>query len=714
MSTWERAKRAQSRQLFWAFGLFAVTCALLSWRYIVTASSAPQVVTRAPLSRPKVVMFDVSVEALSQPQVQALSQPKSPDVKELAPTPLVNDALYQSLTSEKRWDVISIDERNALLDPAWTKAPATLTEALELGRETGADWALQAQVQPKDDFYRISFTLIALTPDLWEPSEEERQVAIAEGERAAAISRGEDPDAAEKPKDASAQTAGSESSDQGGSSAQKSDEASAAVKLLTSEQRVADLPPIIDFNTLDVSQLLLVEHISWVTEPSTLKDQLEKVGRLLFVKAQHRIRQKRAGILNQLKSELITPKKPKPRKLSAREREAQELSRAAIRELDDIQARLNAEYEQRQEEERIKREVLAQDAEKAWNELESISGNAGVLTVDVEVITKIKPPRGRWGLPRPLKKPRTVIKPASATWDQVTQATQNVSGVSLLEHKDKLLRFMHKYKDVPAFQSHIAEARNRFTWLNRAEVSWVKVYGHEFPIGGSLLAKDDTPVRWVNVKSFEMSISEVTNAQYKRCVDAKVCTPPHWDDGTCEVSGGRRVKRGPLPAQMRRGDMPVVCVDWDQATRYAQWVGGRLLSESEWEFAARSGDRFYLYPWGREDATCHLAVMNNGREDGCGFESMLPVCSKPRGHSSAGVCDLVGNVWEWVADSYRPSYLEIPQDGTPLVGGGVKVIRGGSFVGDRQELLSSTRGQYNQREVANIIGFRVARALTEL
>lgn len=90
--------------------------------------------------------------------------------------------------------------------------------------------------------------------------------------------------------------------------------------------------------------------------------------------------------------------------------------------------------------------------------------------------------------------------------------------------------------------------------------------------GGS----NETPVHQVTVPSFEMNRTEVTVAQYQACVDAGVCIEPtqcgsYYNWG---VAG--------------REDHPVNCVDWYQSVAFCAWAGGRLLSGSEWEYAARS------------------------------------------------------------------------------------------------------------------------------
>ena len=122
---------------------------------------------------------------------------------------------------------------------------------------------------------------------------------------------------------------------------------------------------------------------------------------------------------------------------------------------------------------------------------------------------------------------------------------------------------------------HVEEARNRYTWISRSQLQWVRIYGHEFPVGSLFPIRDEQPVSWIKISDFEASISEVSNAQYKQCVDAKVCTPPHWDDQRCEVLGDHQSQKAKLPAIMRRGDIPVVCIDWNQAQQF-NLINGEL------------------------------------------------------------------------------------------------------------------------------------------
>jgi iron(II)-dependent oxidoreductase len=213
---------------------------------------------------------------------------------------------------------------------------------------------------------------------------------------------------------------------------------------------------------------------------------------------------------------------------------------------------------------------------------------------------------------------------------------------------------------------------------------------------------DERPVHSVTVPTFEMSKTAVTVGQYKACVDAGTCTAPNtgtycnWD-------------------KPDRGSHPINCVDWDQAQAFASWAGARLPSEAEWEYAARSGGRDWKYPWGDVAATCERAVMDeSGKGEGCGRGSTWPVCSKPKGNTTQGLCDMAGNVWEWVQDWYHDSYDGAPTDGSAWESptGSSRVNRGGSWrsyargVRAAYRVSDDPRYRYDGR-----LGFRLARSV---
>ena len=116
----------------------------------------------------------------------------------------------------------------------------------------------------------------------------------------------------------------------------------------------------------------------------------------------------------------------------------------------------------------------------------------------------------------------------------------------------------------------------------------------------------------------------------------------------------------------------MINVTWHQAREYAEWVGGRLPTEAEWEYACR-GPGESIYPWGNRSPDDTLLNYDNNVGD------TTEVGSYPEGKSWCGALDLSGNVWEWTQSLYK-DYPYDPADGREdLSDDGVRVVRGGSF-----------------------------------
>ncbi len=232
-------------------------------------------------------------------------------------------------------------------------------------------------------------------------------------------------------------------------------------------------------------------------------------------------------------------------------------------------------------------------------------------------------------------------------------------------------------------------------------LGWVALPGGAFQMG-SEVRFDEQPIHLVNVPPFQMTRAEITVGQYRACVDADVCSLPIPSAHNAGCNWGAE-----------RGDVyPINCVDWNQARVFAAWAGGRLPSESEWEYAARSGGLDRVYPWGDDEATCDRAVMVNEHGPGCGLASTWPVCSRPDGNSDQGLCDLAGTLWEWTLDDLTESYNDTPVDGTAHFGGhptSQRMFRGGSWSRAADGVRAAIR-LANELDFANAgLGFRLVR-----
>ena len=230
----------------------------------------------------------------------------------------------------------------------------------------------------------------------------------------------------------------------------------------------------------------------------------------------------------------------------------------------------------------------------------------------------------------------------------------------------------------------------------------VYVPGGEFRMGttGSL----DAPVHSVALDSFWIDQTEVTNAQYGRCVAARTCSAPT----TC--SWGE-----PTYVDSAKADHPVICVTWQAARIYCEWAGGRLPTEAEWEYAARGPDAS-IYPWGDEfDGTrvnsCDINCPHDDQkvtDYDDGHAQTAPVGSYPSGAGWCGALDMAGNVWEWVADWHGPYPLARQTNPTGPESGSERLLRGGSWY-DHNEygfLQASSRHPYDPRAYDYLIGFR--------
>jgi len=211
---------------------------------------------------------------------------------------------------------------------------------------------------------------------------------------------------------------------------------------------------------------------------------------------------------------------------------------------------------------------------------------------------------------------------------------------------------------------------------------------------------DEQPAHKPALAAFLIDRAEVTLADFKKCVDAGRCTKPLTKEDNQHCNWG----------QLERDSHPVNCVGWAQANEYCVWAGKRLPTEAEWEKAARGPDG-NDYPWGKDKPDCSLAVISHEGE-GCGKGGTWPVCSKAPGNTRSGLCDMVGNVWEWVADFYAPDYYSrtTPADPAGPATGTERVLKGGAWTSEMaQSVRASVRLHFPAPTALGNFGFRCAK-----
>ena len=248
------------------------------------------------------------------------------------------------------------------------------------------------------------------------------------------------------------------------------------------------------------------------------------------------------------------------------------------------------------------------------------------------------------------------------------------------------------------------------------------------PAGSFQMGSDDPeaeaneqPVHTVHLDAFFMDTHEVTNAQFKRFVDAN----PQWQKDNIEArfhAGNYLLHWTGTDYPAGRGDHPVTHVSWYAAMAYAEWAGKRLPTEAEWEYAARGGLARQKYPWGDDEPTPADA---NYHESGIG--NTTPVGAYPP--NGYGLYDMAGNVWEWCLDGFNWDFYAASHDSRNPIAGGMtvqelrenfttiptdpsRVLRGGSWTNVAQALRVAYRARGAPTSSSVYFGFRCAWAVT--
>ena len=263
--------------------------------------------------------------------------------------------------------------------------------------------------------------------------------------------------------------------------------------------------------------------------------------------------------------------------------------------------------------------------------------------------------------------------------------------------------------------------------LDPADGSRVTIPGGNFTMGENPRYPEEGPPRNVTVPDFAIDAHEVTNAQFAAFVDATGYEtvaerpPPIVPGAPAEMSepgsavfhtpdandrrwwrwvpgANWRHPEGPDSSIEGRDNLPVVQIAYEDALAYADWAGGTLPNEAQWEYAARADAPANTLPVdqdGAPTANFYQGVFPQRDLGEDGYRTRAPVgCFAPNSH---GLYDMIGNVWEWTAD---------PDRRAP----GSAVIKGGSFLcaANYCARYRPAARQFQERGLgANHIGFRL-------
>jgi sulfatase modifying factor 1 len=252
------------------------------------------------------------------------------------------------------------------------------------------------------------------------------------------------------------------------------------------------------------------------------------------------------------------------------------------------------------------------------------------------------------------------------------------------------------------------------------------------------------PAHEVRVSPFSISSCAITNAQFTAFVEASGYKTEAERFGSSFVFAGflpddfpptravvgalwrREVEgadwahpEGPRSTIEDRADHPVVHISWNDAGAFCEWTGARLPTEAEWEYAARGGLVSSRFPWGDELEPGGEHRMNvfqgtfaTKNHEADGYAGTAPVHTfKPNGY---GLYQMTGNVWEWTADWFEPTYYRASprEDPKGPDGGAARVMRGGSYLCHASycnRYRVDARSSITPDSSTGNLGFRVAR-----
>ncbi len=302
-----------------------------------------------------------------------------------------------------------------------------------------------------------------------------------------------------------------------------------------------------------------------------------------------------------------------------------------------------------------------------------------------------------------------------------------------------------------------AEKTNTPMQSSQSDLSWVQIPGDCFEMGDDDFYREEAPTHRACVDDFELTRTEITNAQFSVFVEATGYQTRAEKGWKAEEAGGPgldlppssavfspsnradfgalnwwklidgaswRVPNGRDPIQTQNDQDPVVHITRADAIAYASWAGARLPTEQEWEFAALGRSESWRKTSDQDIVTKAntwqglFPISNSGAD---GFEGIAPVASFPA--NEYGLYDMIGNVWEWTSTPFSPDHSEIwdtsqRSDGYDPSQPGISVgtIKGGSFLCAQSYCYRFRPAARQAQDLAfgtSHTGFRLARTLEQ-
>jgi formylglycine-generating enzyme required for sulfatase activity len=221
----------------------------------------------------------------------------------------------------------------------------------------------------------------------------------------------------------------------------------------------------------------------------------------------------------------------------------------------------------------------------------------------------------------------------------------------------------------------------------------LRLPGGRFTMGSSnqRAPANERPTRAATVATFWIDRTEVTVGAYRACVTAGSCGRPERASAACTFDAGDP-------------DLPISCVHWRDADAYCRFVGKRLPTEREWEYAAR-GTAATPFPWGPGSSCTNAVTLVNDQSGRSCAPRPARVGTHPAGASLFGVHDLSGNVEEWTGDWY----VESLSAGPAPRAGAAHVLRGGGWLSPPSQSRTTSRDWGSALEAGPNVGLRCAR-----